>query len=210
MTIPAAITAERLRALCPHLTLDEAETHAGALDAARPIASLTTTARVRHFLAQCAHETGGFRRLTENLNYRKPAQLDALFSAVRGEQDARMLIGSGPKAIANRVYANRGGNGDELSGDGWRWRGRGYLQITLKDNYVQMEKVSRLPLTAQPDLLEDPVNAAKAAAWYWRWHAINTPADRDDTRGVTREINPYFAGLDDRIAWVGRARAIWP
>ncbi|WP_374569667.1 glycoside hydrolase family 19 protein [Phenylobacterium sp.] len=210
MTDPIAITAERLRLVCPRLTADQAEVHAQALEAARPIASLNMAARVRHFVAQCAHETGQFRRLTENLNYRDPAALDRLFRAVRGQQDARMLIAQGPQAIANRVYADRGGNGDEQSGDGWRYRGRGYLQITLHDNYAQMEQVSRLPLKAHPELLEDPHNAAVAAAHFWRWHGINGTADRDDTRAVTAHINPALAGLDDRIAMVGLARKVWP
>jgi putative chitinase len=207
---PLAITAERLRVVCPRLTLAQAEVHAEALEHARPVAALNTAARIRHFVAQCAHETGDFRRLTENLNYRDPAQLDRLFKAVRGLADARLLISHGAQAIANRVYAGRGGNGDEASGDGWRYRGRGYLQVTLKDNYVQLAKVSRLPIAERPELLENPVVAAQVSAHYWRWHAINAAADRDDTRAVTAHINPALAGLDDRIAKVGQARKVWP
>lgn len=209
MSFPV-ITAERLQAVCPRLTRPVAEVHAAALEAVRPKAALTTNARVRHFVAQVAHETGGFRALVENLNYRDPAKLDALFRAVRGLADARMLIAQGAQAIANRVYAGRGGNGDELSGDGWRYRGRGYLQITLRDNYEHLAQITGLPLLTHPEMLEQPAHAADAAAQYWKWNAINAAADRDDTRAVTAKINPALAGMDDRTALVGLARKVWP
>lgn len=202
---PASITPERLRALAPRLTPAQSEAHADALEAARATGGLTTPARVRHFIAQVAHETGGFRALVENLNYRDPVQLDRLFSKVAGLADARALIAKGPQAIANRVYAGRLGNGAEATGDGWTFRGRGYLQITGRDNY------RRQGLELTPERLEIPAHAAMAAATYWHANGINRYADVDDTAGVTRLVNgPGMAGLDDRTAWVGRARKIWP
>lgn len=213
ITVPgaASITAERLRAVAPRLTPVQAQAHAQALDAARSAGEINSPARVRHFVAQVAHETGGFRALTENLNYRDAAQLDRLFSKVAGLDDARRLIAKGPQAIANRVYAGRVGNGDEASGDGWRFRGRGYLQITGRANYRQLATVCRLPLEDEPELLEQPLKAALVAAHFWRWHGINRYADADDTAGVTRQVNgPGMAGLDDRIAKVGLARKVWP
>lgn len=207
---PEAITADRLVTLAPTLRPWLAEEHAAALEAARLSADLTTTTRVRHFIAQCAHETGGFARLIENLNYRDPVKLDRLFSKVRGQAHARMLIAAGPEAIANCVYANRIGNRNEASGDGWRYRGRGYLQVTGRANYIEIGEAIGLQLETTPGLLASPPHAAEAAARYWRWKGINAAADHDDVRAVTAKINPALAGLDDRIAWLGRARRVWP
>jgi putative chitinase len=207
---PCAITALRLMAVCPLLKDGDAAAHAGALEAVRLEAGLITTRRVRHFLAQCAHETGGFARLVESLVYRDPARLCDLFSAVRDVHHARGLIAGGPQAIANCVYAGRLGNGDSRSWDGWNYRGRGYLQITGRANYVAAAKALGLPLDAQPELLAEPKIAAKAAAHFWRVHGIGADADRDDTKAVTAQINPALEGLDSRIAWVGRFRVIYP
>lgn len=207
---PCAITAARLMACCPLLKPEAAEIHAAALEAARAIAELNTSRRVRHFLAQCAHETGGFRRLVESLVYRDPVRLDSLFSAVRDVQHARALIAGGEQAIANCVYANRCGNGDARSFDGWTYRGRGYLQVTGRANYRKIGTEVGLPLEGQPELLGEPKSAAIAAATYWRLHGINTAADADNVRYVTQRINPALAGLDDRIAWNGAFRAIYP
>lgn len=207
---PCAITPARLLSFCPLLKVADAEVHAAALEAARAEADLTTTRRVRHFLAQVAHETGGFARLTENLNYRDPVRLDQLFKAVRDVNHARTLIAGGPQAIANCVYAGRLGNGDARSFDGWNYRGRGYLQITGRANYREIGKSLGLPLEDDPDMLARPAEAALAAARYWKWRDINSAADADDIRAVTARINPALAGLDDRIARCGRIRPIYP
>jgi putative chitinase len=197
-------------AVAPLLRDTEAFLYARALEGARPLAELNTPRRVRHFLAQCAHETHGFTRLTENLNYRDPARLDALFSAVRDVHHARGLIAAGPQAIANTVYAGRHGNGDMRSFDGWNYRGRGFLQVTFRDNYRELGRITGMPLDVHPELLEQPDAAAMAAAGYWSWKAVNRAADADDVRGVTQLINPALAGLDERIAWCGRFREIYP
>jgi putative chitinase len=127
------ITADTLRKFAPKIR--DPELHAGALEAARTTSSVTTPRRLCAFLGQVFVETGGFTSMVENLNYRDPARLDAIFSAVHGIDDAKALIRRGPEAIANRVYANRLGNGDEASGDGWRYRGSGYKQLTGRTNY---------------------------------------------------------------------------
>lgn len=207
---PCAITAKRLQALVPTLSADAAALHAGVLEEIRPVADLMTPQRVRHFIAQAANETGGFSSLVENLRYRDAARLDKLFSRVNGLVDARQLIAAGPRAIANRVYANRLGNGSEASGDGYRFRGRGYLQITFRNNYREFGAITGQRLEEAPERLEDPAHAAASAALYWRQRKINDPADRDDALGVTRLINPALAGLDDRRAWLGLARKVWP
>ncbi len=207
---PCAITPARLSRLVPGIDAKLATTYAAALEFARQAGDLTTPGRVRHFMAQCAHETGGFARLVESMAYSDPARLDRLFSAVNGRQDAIELIAKGPEAIANRVYARRNGNGVESTGDGWRYRGRGFLQITGRGNYRQIGNIIGMNLVSRPQVLADPAAAAAAAVIYWREKGLNAAADADDIRAVTAGINPALAGLDDRTAWLGRARRVWP
>lgn len=205
-----AITAERLRFVEPRLAIDAAEMHASALEAARSLGDLTTPARVRHFIAQAAHETQGFTRLRENMRYRDPVSLDRLFSRVRGLSHARALIAAGPMAIANCVYADRYGNGPAETCDGFNYRGGGYLHVTFRDNYRAVGHAIGMDLEGSPQLLEEPETAAQAAARFWKWKKINAPADRDDVRAVTALINPALVGFDDRRAYLGRARLVWP
>jgi putative chitinase len=207
---PCAITAMALLAACPLLKPDDAETHAQALEAAREIGDLTTPGRVRHFLAQCAEETGGFQRLVENFNYRSAEHLDATFSAIRDIGQARALMASGPQAVAAWVYAGRFGNGDARSMDGWSFRGRGYLEITFRDNYRWIGGLIDEPLEAEPERLARPAIAARAAAAYWRARGCNARADRDDVRAVTAAINPALEGLDQRTAFCGAFRRLYP
>ncbi|MCX7586560.1 glycoside hydrolase family 19 protein [Phenylobacterium sp. 58.2.17] len=205
-----AITAERLLFVEPRLSREAAAPHAAALEAARPLGDLTTPARVRHFIAQAAHETQGFTRLRENMRYRDPATLDKLFKKVRDLAHARQLIAAGPEAIANCVYADRYGNGGPETGDGHDFRGGGYLHITFRDNYRAVGRATGMDLEGSPQLLENPTTAAQAAARFWKWKKINAAADRDDVRAVTALINPALVGLDDRRAYLGRARLVWP
>ena len=203
------ITPPRLRALCPRISAAEAVEHADALEPSRAVGGLLTPLRVAHFMAQVLTETAGLTRLSESLNYRDPARLDALFSAVHGPDDAAALIRKGQIAIASRVYAERLGNGDEASGDGWRFRGRGYLQITGRDNYRFYGRQVGVDLEAEPGQLERPPTAGPASARYWQVHDMSRHADADDIEGVTRLVNPALAGLDDRRTWLSKTKAIW-
>ena len=209
------IDARRLQALCAALKCaivpaDRAADHAAALEAARKQGEIVGGLRVAHFLAQIGHETAGFRALEENMRYTKPDVLDRIFTAVRGADDAAALIADGPEAIGNRVYAGRMGNGDEDSGDGYRYRGRGFLMITGKTRYAEVERDSGLPLVRRPELLGEAKTAAQAAAAYWLKNAINTAADRDDIETVTLLVNgPAKQGLDDRKRWLAAAKRIW-
>lgn len=205
------ITPQKLILLNKWLKPDRAEQAAHSLDAARAIASINTPRRVRHFIAQLAHESAGFTRLVESFAYRDPARLDDLFRAVRGVADAKALMARGPDAIANRVYANRLGNGDEASGDGAKYKGRGWIQLTGKDNYARAERYSNLPLVKEPGLAGRPKEASIIAAHYWRWNNINDAADEGDLIEVTRLINGNaLAGLEDRKLWLMRAFKVWP
>lgn len=168
---------------------------------------ITPTLRAAHFIAQIAHESAGFRRTVENLNYSAkgllstwPSRFDAA-SALAYERD--------PQRIANKVYAGRFGNGDEASGDGWRFRGRGLIQLTFRDNY----RTASQAVFGDERLLDTPENAAapqamsKIAAWWWSSHRLNELADAGDIVGVTRTINGGLNGLEDRRQWLGKALA---
>jgi putative chitinase len=205
------ITDAELKQLCPSIRSDRAVLYAEALGGILADATLNTRLRLIHFMAQIAHESADFRALVESTNYKDAKRLDQMFSNVKGIDHARDLIARGPVAIGNCIYANRLGNGNEASGDGYRYRGRGFIMTTGRTNYADVEAYSGLPLIAHPELLGQSTFAAQAAAFFWATNAINTPADADDLRGVTRKVNgPALAGLADRQKYLDRARAIWP
>ncbi len=184
---------------------------ADALDAEAKRVGIGTPRRICHFLAQLAHESNGFTTFEENLNYKTPARLDAVFSAVRGTADAAALIARGPKAIGNRVYANRNGNGDEASGDGWKYRGMGAIQLTGRTNYSKAAARSGIDLVGSPEQVLTPAIGAKVAADYWHACDLNDEADKDQITQITRAINgPALLGLAERKAEFQRLRAIWP
>lgn len=202
------ITAETLHKFAPKLA--DPELHTRALEAARKTSSVTTARRLCHFMGQIFVETGGFTSMVENLNYRNPKRLDAIFSAVHGIEDARALIQRGPEAIANRVYANRLGNGNEASGDGWRYRGSGYKQLTGRSNYRKIGGIVNIDLEGKPELARDPQAAAAIAFAFWDATQCSPLADRGDVEGVTAKINgPTKLGLAERRAATFRALGIW-
>ncbi len=203
------ITAEKLKKLAPRIA--DPEAHAAALERARQNSSVNTPRRLCHFLGQVMVETGGFTAMEENFNYRDPARLDAIFSAVRGVDDARALIARGPQAIANRVYANRLGNGNEASGDGWRYRGSGYKQLTGRSNFQTIGQKVGIDLVGQPELARQPADAARVAFAFWDSVGCSPLADRGDVEGVTAKVNgPAKLGLKERRDATLRALTLWP
>jgi putative chitinase len=202
------ITAETLRKFVP--TIKDAETHARALEEARQNSSVTTPRRLCHFMGQIFVETGGFRSMVESLRYKDPARLDGLFKAVRGIEDARALIKLGEEAIANRVYANRLGNGDEGSGDGWRYRGSGYKQLTGRSNYRDIGRIVAMDIEGNPELAREPKAAAGIAFAFWDAGKCSPLADVGDVEGITGKINgPAKVGLKERREATSRAFGIW-
>lgn len=202
------ITVETLRKFAPKIK--NVEIHASALEDARKTSSVTTPRRLCHFLGQIFVETGEFRSMVENLNYKNPERLDAIFSAVHGIEDARALIKRGPGAIANRVYANRLGNGNEASGDGWRYRGSGYKQLTGRSNYREIGGIVNLDLKGNPELAREPKAAASIAFAFWDARQCSPLADLGDVEGVTERINgPAKLGLAERRTATLRALGIW-
>ena len=202
------ITAETLRKFAPKIK--DPEIHAGALETARKKSSVTTSRRLCHFMGQIFVETGGFTAMEENFNYKDPERLDAIFSAVKGIEDARALILSGPSAIANRVYANRLGNGDEKSKDGWHYRGAGYKQLTGRSNYKEIGAIVLMDLEGNPDMARKPKNAAVIAFAFWDAKKCSKLSDVGDVEGVTGKINgPAKLGLQERRDATFRALGIW-
>lgn len=159
---------------------------------------INTTRRLAAFLGQCAVESADFTRLEEGLYYTTAQRVRAVFgSRVPTDAMAQSLLRN-PQALANRVYANLGGNGDETSGDGWKYRGRGIIQLTLKGNYTAAAQANQRPYVEQPELVARPADAAFTAAWYWGFHDLNTLADGWQTDDITRRINKGMAGRMQR------------
>jgi putative chitinase len=202
------ITADTLRKFAPRIA--NAEIHATALESSRKTSSVITPRRLCHFLGQVFVETAGFTVLEENLNYRDPVRLDLVFSAVRGTEDARALIAKGPQAIANRVYANRLGNGDEASGDGWRYRGSGYKQLTGRANFRAIGTIVNIDLEGVPEIAREPMAAAKVAFAFWDACKCSPLADTGDIEAITEKVNgPARLGLAERREATLRAMDIW-
>jgi putative chitinase len=150
---------------------------------------INTPARIAGFVAQCRVESAGFTVLEENLRYRTPEVLDRTFRSVVGLEDAAALIKAGPKAIANRVYANRLGNGSEASGHGWLYRGRGLKQLTGRTNYADAASALERPYLRHPDLVATPLDACLTAAWFWHSIGGNQLADSSQWDALTRAVN---------------------
>ena len=202
------ITADKLLKFAPNIK--DAAAQAEALEMARLASTVDNVRRLCAFLGQVSVETAGLTLMEENLNYRNPERLDALFSKVNGTADARALIAKGPQAIANRVYAGRLGNGDEASGDGWRFRGSGYKQLTGRANYRDMGKLVGLDLENHPDWVRVNPAAAKVAFAFWDARNCSPLADTGDIEGITERVNgPAKLALVERRAATLRALDIW-
>lgn len=148
-----------------------------------------------HLMAQASHETMQFNNFEENLRYTTPERLMKVYpSFFKHKWQAKPYVNN-PEKLANRVYANRYGNGDEASGDGWKYRGRGLLMITFKANYEKMQKATGLPLVDKPELVLDPKYAAQIAVIYWIQNVKKRAGNAATLRDVTRIINP---GMQDQ------------
>jgi putative chitinase len=162
---------------------------------------INTPLRLAHFLAQCGHESGGFRATQENLNYSAKG-LNGIFKKYFPTEAAATPYARQPQKIANKVYANRMSNGDEASGDGYKFRGRGYIQLTGRANYTAFGKAIGEDVTANPDVVSGKY-ALLSAAWFWSNNGLNKLADGGSTDAVvttiTKRVNGGTIGLADRI-----------
>jgi putative chitinase len=172
--------------------------------------------RMAEFIAQCGHESAQLTVLVENLNYSAQALANtwpsryavAPAASPRTPNELAAKLARRPEAIANNAYANRNGNGPEASGDGWRYRGRGLLQVTGRANYVAAGAALALDLALYPELLELPWNACMSAAHFWSKNGLNDLADAGNTLAITKRINGGTKGLDERLALAARGRTV--
>lgn len=164
---------------------------------------ISTPLRQACFIGQCSHECGNFRILEENLNYRAEA-LQKLWPK-RFDAEKAQMCARNPKLIANTVYSNRMGNRDELSGDGYRFRGRGCIQLTGHANYYHAGQACGIDFVMEPDLVATPMYAAMTAGWFWDIQKLNRFADTRDFIGMTKKINGGTIGLNDRIKHITHA-----
>lgn len=173
-----------------------------------PEYNINTINRVAMFLAQCSYESTGFTVLQENLNY-KANRLAAVFPRYFKNVDTTAYAGS-PEKVANRIYANRMNNGTESSGDGWRYRGRGIIQITGKQNYTSCSHLAwkNDELLRNPDLLCSPDGAVLSACWFWEHRGINQAADNRDVALATRLVSGGTLGLEDRKHYYDKVLAV--
>lgn len=172
-----------------------------ALSQLLPDYEINTPQRMAAFLAQCAHESGEFTALKENLNY-KAVTLRKIFPKYfPTDEIANQYAGMPNKqqAIANKVYANRMGNGDEASGDGYRYCGRGLIQLTGKENYSWFAASLEIPVEEASQYLETFEGACQSACWFWETNKLNQWADKGDILTLTKRINGGTIGLEDRI-----------
>lgn len=196
-------------AAAANISAELADKWAGPLTAAMDKFAINTPRRQAQFIAQIAHESGGFKQLTENLNYSAQGLASTWpgrFSTGTGPNELAREIARNPEKIANAAYGLRMGN--NAQGDGWRYRGRGLIQLTGKANYQAAASAIGAPLVEQPDLVAEPAMAAMTAAWFWSKNGLNALADSGDTRAVTKRINGGTTGLDDRLARYVRAEKV--
>lgn len=167
-----------------------------------PAYEINTAQRIAAFVAQCAHESGGFTTLRENLNYRA-VTLRKVFSKYFPTDDLAEEYAAMPNkqaAIANLVYANRMGNGPPESGDGYRYCGRGLIQLTGRDNYAWFAASLEISVEQAAEYLETFEGAVQSACWFWETNNLNQYADAGDILTLTKKINGGTIGLEDRIA----------
>ena len=162
-----------------------------------PEYEITTPQRVAAFLAQCAHESGGFVFLKENLNY-KAASLRRVFPKYFPDDSIAAQYAGKGEMIANRVYANRMGNGPEESGDGFRYCGRGLIQLTGKNNYTFFAGSLDIPVEEASEYLQTFEGAVQSACFFWEQNKLNQWADAGDILTLTKRINGGTIGLEDR------------
>ena len=173
-----------------------------------PEYEITTPQRVAAFLAQCAHESGGFVFLKENLNY-KAASLRRVFPKYFPDDAIAAQYAGKGEMIANRVYANRMGNGDEASGDGWRYCGRGLIQLTGKNNYTFFAGSLDIPVEEASEYLQTFEGAVQSACFFWEQNKLNQWADKGDILTLTKRINGGTIGLEDRVKHYNHALHIF-
>jgi len=205
------LTANQLQA-ATGITSAQRDAWYPAIAAAMTKYGITTALRQAHFLAQTGHESLSFQKLEEGLNYSETALTSMFAKRITPAQAAKYGRNASHPAdqqmIASIIYANRNGNGDVNSGDGYRYRGRGLIQITGKANYAALVKQLGVEVLNNPEKLTTYALAAESAAAWWSNHNLNKLADADDVLAITKTINGGTNGLDDRQSRLTKAKGI--
>lgn len=192
------VTVELLQAMCPKTKRTVLEGYVEPLNTVANYYEMDQNPkRIAGFLAQIAHESGGFNFVVENLNYSAKG-LMGTFKKYFPTEDIAKQYERKPEKIANRVYANRMKNGPEESGDGYKFRGRGLIQLTGRDNYTRFAEALGISLDETVAYLETPNGAVVSAAWFWDNNKLNQYCDKDDFITLTKRINGGTIGLEDR------------
>lgn len=193
------LTLEQLKQLLPKNPYVAQWHH--ALSQLLPDYEINTPQRIAAFIAQCAHESGEFVFLKENLNYKAPTLRKIFPKYFPTDEIANAYVNRPDKqaAIANKVYANRMGNGPEESGDGYRFCGRGLIQLTGRDNYTFFAGSLQISVEEASEYLQTFEGAAQSACWFWETNNLNQWADKGDILTLTKRINGGTIGLEDRI-----------
>lgn len=193
------INLQNLQTLCPKTKSSILEGYVEPLNTVGEYYEMfDNTKRIAGFLAQIAHESGGFNFVIENLNYSQQG-LRKTFPKYFPTDELAAQYARKPEKIANRVYANRMKNGDESSGDGFKFRGRGLIQLTGRDNYTKFADALDMNIDDTIQYLETPNGAVASAGWFWDNNKLNSYCDRDDFIGLTKRINGGVIGLEDRL-----------
>ena len=190
------ITEEQIKHGYPSSDSDVVSALVSSLETLAEKYEINSPLRLAHFLAQTAHESGGFRVIEENLNYSADG-LSKIFPKYFKDRDPNEYARN-PEKIANVVYASRMGNGDTDSGDGYKFRGRGLIQLTGRSNYTSMAGDLGVDLEQVVEYLGTPDGAVESAAWFWNKNGLNKLADADDVVAVTKRVNGGTIGLEDR------------
>ena len=192
------ITVELLQKLCPKTKPEVLKKYAESIhETAEYYDMYKNKKRAAAFVAQIAHESGGFNFVKENLNYSAKGLMGTFKKYFPNEALAKQYERQ-PEKIANRVYANRMGNGDEASGDGYKYCGRGLIQLTGKQNYTKFAQDLGISVDETVKYLETPEGAVSSAGWFWDQNNLNQWCDKDDFVTLTKRINGGTIGLEDR------------
>ena len=179
-----------------------------ALTQILPEYSINTPERIAAFLAQCAHESAGFTAIKENLNYRAESLIKVFGQHFPGGLSEAQHYAHNQEAIANRVYANRMGNGDESSGDGYNFCGRGLIQLTGHDNYKAFADSLSMTMEETVEFLKTFEGCVQSACWFWETNNLNELADEGNIKAMTKKINGGYIGLDERTAHYTQAMEV--
>lgn len=197
-----------LSKLYPRTRKDVLEATAGPLNAACARFDISTGSRIAAFVAQLGHESAGFAVMAENLNYSAEG-LRKVFGKYFPTMDMANAYARQPQKIASRVYGGRMGNGPEATGEGYKFRGRGYIQLTGKNNYIAFARFMEMTLDDVVHYLETKEGAAMSAGWYWAMNGLNALADQGKFKTITQKINGGLNGYEDRLAHFNMAKNLF-